>query len=271
MPTRNHAADQDQPKSILITGASSGIGEALALLYAAPGVTLFLSGRNIERLCAVAEACRQRGAVVDERVVDVSLPEAMQVWIHAVDQKAPLDLVIANAGISGGTGSGGEGEEQVREIFYVNLTGVLNTVWPCLPLMVARGRGQIALMSSLASFGGWPGAPAYAASKGAVRLYGEGLRGAVARTGVRINVICPGFVESRMTAVNDYTMPFLMDAEKAARIIATGLAKNRGRIAFPWPSYALAIILALLPVFLADRILKNLPRKPSMQKERSSV
>lgn len=271
MPIRRRAAKADHPHSIMITGASSGIGEALALYYAAPGVTLFLSGRNDERLRAAAEACRQRGAMVEAQIVDVSQQGAMQDWINFANQKAPLDLVIANAGISGGTGDGGEDAAQVRQIFDVNVNGVLNTVLPCLPLMMARGRGQIALMSSLASFSGWPGAPAYGASKGAVRLYGEGLRGAVAGSGVRINVICPGFVESRMTAVNDYAMPFLIDSPKAARIIARGLLQNRGRVAFPWPSYAIAVFVTLLPRGLADKILANLPRKPAMLKDNTSA
>ena len=268
MLTRRH--DSESSKSILITGASSGIGEALALLYAAPGVTLFLSGRNIDRLRQVADCCRLRGAMVDDRIVDVCQSDAMAAWIAAADERAPLDLVIANAGISGGTGNGGEDDEQVREIFNVNLHGTLNTVLPALSLMTGRGRGQIALMASLAAFSGWPGAPAYGASKGAVRLYGEALRGAVAPSGIRVNVICPGFVESRMTAVNNYTMPFLMNAEKAACIIARGLARNSARIAFPWQSYAMAILLSFMPGWANALILKNLPKKPSRAKNDSS-
>jgi short-subunit dehydrogenase len=190
----------------------------------------------------------------------------MQVWIAEADQKTPLDLVIANAGISGGSGAGGETAAQVRELFAVNLHGVLNTVLPALGLMSARGRGQIALMASLAGFNGWPGAPAYGASKGAVRLYGEALRGAMAGSGVQVNVICPGFVRSPMTDVNNYPMPFLMNTEKAARIIARGLSKNRGRIAFPGATYILTGCVASLPFFLMEKILKNTPRKNPIPK-----
>lgn len=127
--------------------------------------------------------------------------------------------------------------------------------------MVARHFGQIALMSSLAGFRGWPGAPSYSASKGAVRFYGEALRGAVAHTGVKINVICPGFVRSRMTDQNDFPMPFFMEADKAACIIAKGLARNRGRIAFPWQMHFMSWFISILPDALAQKILKRFPEK----------
>ena len=206
------------PRTILITGASSGIGEALARHYAAPGITLALSGRDTERLENVAAACRHAGAIVHQQIVDVCDANAMRDWILTLDAHEALDLVIANAGISGGTGVKGEDESQVRMIFDVNVNGVFNTILPILPRMCERRHGQIVIMSSLASFSGWPGAPAYSASKGAVRLYGEALRGAVADQGIAVNVVCPGFVESRMTAENPYRMPFLMTADRAARI-----------------------------------------------------
>ena len=251
----------NNPKNILITGASSGIGVALAAYYAAPGVFLALGGRDEQRLGDIARTCRDKGAAVNETLVDVRDRDAMQGWIDGVDSVQPLDLAIANAGISGGTGGGGEPAQQVRDIFEINLTGVLNTIEPVLPLMSRRGRGQVALMSSLASFSGWPGAPAYSASKGAVRLYGEALRGSMAARGVQVNVICPGFIRTPMTDVNDYTMPFMMDAGRAARMIARGLAANRGRIAFPWQTYVLAGFAGLLPYGLSSRIFLKLPEK----------
>lgn len=257
------------PRNILITGASSGIGEALAMHYAAPGIYLALSGRDKARLENVAAQCRQRGAAVEENIISVTDRDAMRGWIDDIDQRHPLDLVIANAGISGGTGSGGETEEQVREIFDVNITGVLNTVLPVLPLMEKRKRGQVALMASLASFSGWPGAPAYGASKGCVRLYGEALRGALRGSGVEVSVICPGFVESRMTAVNGYKMPFLMGSARAAAIIAAGLTQDRGRIFFPWQSVILAALIASLPLALNHRILTRLPKKPARDLKKS--
>lgn len=251
------------PKSILITGASSGIGEALALHYAAPGIFLALSGQNEERLLVVAEACRAKGARTDVAVLSVTDRGRMEDWIVEVDAAHTLDLVIANAGISGGTGGvmNGEPVDQARAIFEVNLMGVLNTVGPVLSRMLARKSGQIALMASLAAFRGFPGAPAYSASKGAVRFYGEALRGALYDSGVKINVICPGFVKSRMTAVNDFPMPFLMESHKAADIIANGLAHNKGRIAFPWPVLASSWLLSILPDCLAQLLLRRLPAK----------
>ncbi len=248
------------PESVLITGASSGIGDALAEAYAAPGVTLMLCGRDEARLEAVAGRCRARGAEVATAQFDVTDAAAAA---HSVDEaasRAPLDLVIANAGISGGT-EGGEGADQARRIFAVNLDGVLNTVLPAISAMQARGRGQIALMSSLAGFRGFPGAPAYCASKAAVRTWGEALRGALRGDGIEVSVICPGFVRSPMTADNPYPMPLIIDAEKAARIIKAGLARGRARIAFPWPLYFLVWAFGALSPGLTDPLFSRLPEK----------
>lgn len=253
-------------KTILITGASSGIGEALALHYAAAGVTLLLTGRDAARLEDVAARCRSRGAVVEAAVIDVCAREALAAWITAQDQRYAVDLVVANAGISGGTGGAQDGSwiQSEYRIFEVNVQGVLHTILPLVQPMQQRGRGQIAIMSSLASFSGWPGAPGYSASKAAVRVYGESLRGTLARYGVGVSVVCPGFVESRMTAVNDYKMPFFMPASRAATIIARGLAANRARIAFPWQTFAISGFIGLFPPALTAWLLARLPAKPAL-------
>lgn len=265
-----HGADFSDPHSILITGASSGIGAALALYYAAPGITLFLSGRDVARLESVADGARGKGATVFIQRIDVCDRAAMRAWIESADAIAALDLVIANAGISGGTGGDrGETEAQTREIFAVNLDGVLNTLWPALDRMRARPSaqkktlGQVALVASLAGFTGWPGAPAYSAAKGAVRLYGEALHGALAAEGIGVSVVCPGFIRTPMTDVNDYPMPFLMAADRAAAIIARRLARGQGRIAFPFTTYGIACAVAALPHVLSTRILSRLPKKPA--------
>ncbi|WP_374449793.1 SDR family NAD(P)-dependent oxidoreductase [Stella sp.] len=249
------------PGTVLITGASSGIGAALALAYAGTGATLALGGRDRDRLEAVAAACRACGATVATAAVDVTDRPAMADWVAAADDARPLALVVANAGISAGTGDGGESEAQARRIFAVNLDGVLNTIHPAIARMKPRRSGHIALMSSLAAFRGFPGAPAYCASKAAVRVLGEALRGELAQDGIGVSVVCPGYVESAMTAVNRFPMPMLMPAGRAARIIRRGLDRNRGRIAFPWPVYWTVRLLAALPVAWVDPLLRRLPAK----------
>jgi short-subunit dehydrogenase len=249
------------PRSILITGASSGIGEALAMAYAAPGVSLALSGRDAGRLEAVAAAARERGAAVQTRTIDVADRDAMAHWIEEIDRATPIDLVVANAGIGVGSTEGIETEEQTRTVFGVNLGGAFNTVLPLIPKLVARRRGQIALLSSLASFRGFPGSPTYCGSKAALRVWGEGLRGDLQAYGVGVSVICPGFVESRITARNEFPMPFLMSAARAAAIVKRGLARNRARIAFPFPMYFALWLLGTLPPLLTDPLLMRLSKK----------
>lgn len=249
------------PQSILITGASSGIGEALAFHYAQPGVFLALGGRNHSRLEAVARRCRNKGADVSAKTTDVTERDAMRAWIEDMEGTHPFDLVIANAGISGDSGRRGKSldESLTRDIFAVNMAGVLNTIFPVIEPMKKRRRGQLALVSSIAGFRGLPSAPAYSASKVMVKAYGEALRGVLAKDGVEVSVICPGFVESRITANNDFPMPMIMTAGKAARIIARGLTKNRIVITFPWLMGALMWTLNLLPSSWSHRMLSRMP------------
>lgn len=249
------------PRSVLITGASSGIGRALAVLYAGPGVHLFLSGRDPARLAQAHAACAAKGAHVEAETVDATDRAAMNAWIERAEKTRPLDLVVANAGISAGTGGGGENEDQTRALFAVNVDGVINTVWPAIRAMRPRGAGQIAIVSSLAGYRGLPGAPAYSAGKSAVKVWGEGLRGWLKNNGIAVNVVCPGFVTTRMTAANRFPMPFLMDADRAAGIIADGLARDKARIAFPWPTAFLTWLFAALPPAWTDPLLARMPKK----------
>lgn len=245
------------PHRLLITGASSGIGEALARHYAAPGMALALTGRDPERLAAVAAACGAGGAAVEWAAIDVTDRERLRGWIEDIDDRMPLELVIANAGISAATGGRREDEAAARRVLATNIDGVLNTVFPVLPRMMARRAGQIALMSSLAAFRGLPNAAAYSASKAAVKSLGEAWRLQLAPDGIRVSVICPGFVTTRMTARNRFPMPFLMSAERAAAVIARGLARDAGRIAFPWPMAATSWLLGALPSRLSDGLTRR--------------
>jgi short-subunit dehydrogenase len=244
--------------SILITGASSGIGRALALDYAAPGVRLVVSGRDESRLRTTAEECRKRGADVAMKVIDVRDAEAMSTWMTEADDTRPLELIIANAGVSSNTSGDGDTTRLIAEI---NINGTMNTVAPLLDRLTKRRQGQIAIMSSMAAFHGMPGAPAYAASKAWCKSYGEGLRGRLRRHNVGVSVICPGFVESRITAGNRFPMPLFMEASKAARIIRRGLSKNLPRIAFPLTLYFLAWLLGSLPPGWTERLFAKMPDK----------
>lgn len=234
--------------SIVITGASSGIGEALALDYAAPGVALALSGRDAARLQAVAEACRAKGATVDAGAIDVVDRAALAAWLTRFDAAHPVDLLIANAGISiDKDNSSIDDFSIIRTTMAVNVDGVFNTVEPLIGRMIARGHGQIAVMSSLASFIGLPYSASYNASKAAVRVWGESLRYVLKKNGIGVSVICPGFVVSRITASAPFPMPFLMSAARASAIIRNGLACNRPRIAFPVGTKAAVWLGNVLP------------------------
>lgn len=249
------------PHNILITGASSGLGAALAQHYAAPGITLHLQGRNAARLEAIAHACQNLGANAHPITLDVADREKMEQWLIQADTISPIDLIIANAGISAGTGGGGESGPQLRAIFTTNIDGVVNTVEPLLKALCSRRRGQVAIISSLAGIRGLPGCPAYSASKACVRFWAEGLRGWLSSSGVEVNVVCPGYIKTPMTDVNDFPMPMMMSPEKAAAIIARGLAKNRSRIAFPLPLYVPLWLLSCLSPRLTDGFFSRLPAK----------
>lgn len=249
------------PKNILITGASSGLGAALAESYAAPGCTMFLQGRNTDRLEQVAQRVNKTGARATTKRMDVAEAGKLKEWIANCDAACPLDLVIANAGISANTSACEGPAEATKAIFDTNLIGVLNTVHPVIPLMKKRKHGQIAIVSSLAGFHGVAKASAYCASKAAIRIYGEALRAEMASHGVEINIICPGFVKTPMTAVNDFPMPFLMNADHAAEIIKKGLEQNKPRIAFPWQMHLMVRLLSMFPSDLIDHFLAGMPGK----------
>ncbi len=253
-------------KNIVITGASSGIGEALALHYAQGRHHLILTGQNESRLSKVVEMCEAKGATVKSKIIDVCAREKLHTWLEEMDQITPVDLVIANAGISGGT-EGTEGTDfmaQMRQIYDVNVMGVLNTLEPIINAMIKRKSGQVAFMSSMASYAPWPGAPAYASSKTAMRYLGHSLRGSLKQYGIKVSVICPGFIESRITAKNNFPMPFFKKADYAAVKIAKGLEKNKVTIAFPFPVYAFSVLIGCLPSAILIYMNSKLPSKGAL-------
>ena len=251
-------------RHVLVTGASSGLGRALALACAGPGVVLHLSGRDAGRIGAVAEACRAAGATALPRVLDVRDAAAMADWIGGA---GPLDLVIANAGISAGTGGALEPAAQARAVFETNVTGVLNTVLPALAAMAAQPpgpdglRGRIAVIASVAAFVAAPGAPAYCASKAAVQRWAEALDATERARGIRLHAVCPGYIRTAMTARNSFPMPLLMAAEEAARRSLAGIAAGRTRIAYPLPVYWAARVMGALPPGLRAAFFNRLPAK----------
>ena len=238
------------PAVIAITGASSGIGAALAQHYAAPGRTLALIGRHAERLDQVAQSCRDKGASVKTGMADVRHREAIGEWLLAFDRRAPIDLLLANAGML--TGSLKEGSieslDQSTVQIETNFIGALNTALPILEAMLERKHGQIAFTSSLAAFASHPDWPAYCASKAGLLVYATSLRERVRGSGVRINTICPGWVTAPINDPFVMWRPMEMKPEAAAKIIARGLSRDRAVIAFPQPlAFSSRHIMPLLP------------------------
>ena len=248
------------PKSILITGASSGIGKALALEYAAKGIILHLCGRNEERLNQVAQICQEKEAKVFTYLFDTTDEEATEKAIQKASQNAPLDLVIANAGVSGGVLGTDETPVSTRQIMKTNVFGTLNTVLPAIEVMKKRG-GQIALVASLAGYRGMGSCPAYSASKSCVKAFGEALRGQHKYKNLHFTTICPGFIETPLTDKNRFYMPFLMKADKAAKLIRKRLEKAPALIAFPWPMAFGAWLGGALPTWLALPLFALFPKK----------
>lgn len=247
-----------QSRNILITGASAGIGAALAKRYAMNSadhpVHIILLARNIQKLQSVATICNEKGASSEYHSIDITELDKLQTLIRKIDTKTPIDLIICNAGVTSSIGENGEPEswEAICHIIDTNLYAVLASLNPLLGLMQKRRHGQIAIVSSLAAYRGMPITPAYCASKAAVKSYGEALRGWLCEYGIKVNVICPGFVESDLSAQFHGDKPLMISAEKAADIIYKGLKKNKARISFPFPLNLGMWFLALLPSEISD-------------------
>jgi short-subunit dehydrogenase len=245
---------------VLITGASSGIGRALALAYAPEGASLVLLGRDAERLEAAASACRAAGAQEAETyVADVRDRDAMAGIVHSAHEKRPIDILVANAGVATGLLRGQllETPEAVRAMLKINVEGVFNTVEPAILPMCARKSGRIAIVGSMAGVRSLPYSPSYCAAKAATHMWADSLRGALAPHGVSVSLIVPGFVKTPMSARTKSWQPGAMSDERAALIIKRGLERRRPVIAFPLFMYAAMRFFALLPPAVVDGVMRR--------------
>lgn len=249
------------PLRVFITGASSGIGAALARHYAARGATLGLVGRRRDALDALARSLPGEHAVYR---LDVTAPAALAEAAADFNGRFGLpDVVIANAGVSVGTLTEEASDLAAFErVLRTNVLGMVATFQPFVAPMRERGAGRLVGIASVAGIRGLPGAGAYSASKAAVIAYLESLRVELHGSGVKVVTIAPGYIETPMTAVNDYPMPFMLPADEAARRFARAIDAGTGYTVIPWQMGVVAKLLRLLPNLLFDRIFARAGRKP---------
>jgi len=245
---------------VFITGASSGIGAALAAHYAHDGAVLGLCARRLEKTQALLEHLGAAGACYS---VDVN--DAASLRAAAADfsgRYGTPDVVIANAGIGAGTLTENLEDLPVfRAIMDTNVLGMVTTFHPFVDAMRTRASGTLVGIASVAGFRGLPGGGAYSASKAAAITYLESLRVELHGSGVSVVTLCPGYIRTPMTAANRYRMPFLMDADEAARRMARAIAAKRRLAVIPWQMALVSIVLRRLPRWLYDRLAAGAPRK----------
>jgi short-subunit dehydrogenase len=249
------------PGGVFITGASSGIGAALATHYAAAGSTLGLVGRRADALAALAG---RLGAPAATYAADVADSAAMrEAAADFIARHGVPDVVIANAGVSAGTlGSAPEDLPVLERILRTNVVGLAATLAPFVAPMRERGGGILAGIASVAGFRGLPGAGAYSASKAAAISWLESLRVELAGSGVAVVTVCPGYIDTPMTRVNRYRMPFLLDADEAARRIARAIEARRAFVVVPWQMAVASRVWRALPNWVYDALAARGPRKP---------
>lgn len=242
----------------LVTGASSGIGAALARQLAARGVEVWLCARREERLEAEVAAIRAQGGRAHALRLDVSAPEETAARLLALDEEVSgLDLVIANAGVGDDTPAARGDWQTTARIFQTNVVGAAATLLPLVPRMIERGRGHLVGISSLAGELPLPRGTPYGASKAALTYLLEGTRMELSGTGVAVTIVHPGFVTTEMTAKNDFPMPFLLDTERAARIIDRGIQRQARLVRFPLPLAALIRVARLAPAWLREAVIRR--------------
>lgn len=254
-------------KTVFITGASSGLGKALAQEYAAQGACLGLLGRRQEELQALADSLpgEHRIYVADVRDRD-ALHLAAQDFLQFTGQK--IDVVIASAGISAGTlTEEAEDFAVFKAIVDTNLLAMVATFEPFIGTMKAAGKGSLVGVASVAGIRGLPGAGAYSSSKAAVIAYCESLRLELSLYGVSVVTITPGYIRTAMTAHNPYSMPFLMPAEDFARKARKTIEQGVSYRVIPWQMGLVSRLMRLLPNWLYDRLARQAPRKPRLNKK----
>lgn len=238
-----------------ITGASSGLGQALATEAAAPGITLGLVARRNNRLLEISEPLREKGATVYLYPGDVRDGGFLKEAAGDFETRAGTpDCIIANAGIRGALDDNPD-RRQDEDIMDTNYHGVRNTILPFVPILKHAGRGTILVISSLASFLPLPGAGGYCASKSAINTWCGSLRYELKPFGVRLTIINPGFIRTEMTRDNPYPMPFVMEAGEAARLILRKATGSRAVVSFPTPLAWGLGFLSILPAALRESIL----------------
>ncbi len=247
---------------VFITGASSGLGEALAVCYAAKGATLGLAARRGEVLTALNERLGGHHACYPLDVADA--PALHDAATDFIARFGAPDIVIANAGVSAGTLTEHEEDLAVfRRIMDINVYGMAATFAPFIPAMKrAGGQRRLVGIASVAGIRGLPGAEAYSASKAAAIAYLESLRLEMRPGNIKVVTIAPGYVETPMTEINPYPMPFLLPADEAAARFAAAIARGTSYTVIPWPMGIVAKLLRVLPNWLYDRLFTRAPRKP---------
>ncbi|KIM09257.1 MAG: short-chain dehydrogenase [Sulfurovum sp. PC08-66] len=239
----------------LITGASSGIGAALATHFATPDSHLILVARRVERLQEVAALCQAKGATVTLYSVDLSDLEATAQLGQTLTQHT-IDRIILNAGISTGHHALLTPIEQAVQLYNTNLLGVHALLVPLIPMLQAQKSGHIVFISSLASLYTMPSSLIYASSKRALNAYAQGLENMLLHDGIDVSMILPGFIQSELTAKNHFKMPFLLSLEAGSARIAHAIERRRRFYAFPFRFVAIIFALRMLPFFLRGRLVR---------------
>nr|WP_321980757.1 SDR family NAD(P)-dependent oxidoreductase [uncultured Cohaesibacter sp.] len=244
-----------RPRSILITGASRGLGAALARAYAAAGVDLILTARSLEALASICAECQASGAKVRCLPLDLTSEASIDDALAEIDLIGLPDLLIANAGVYSGRQENGllEPRDTQNQQLSVNLTGTIQFLDQCAQGMKDRGSGHLALISSLAAIQPQPDSPVYSASKAGLAFWGRSMAEDLADHGVQISIVYPGHIESQQTEMQVGALPGLMPAPRAAEIIRKGIDKKRARIIFPRHLYWLILVSNLLPGWLRRR------------------